>query len=885
MIIDLAAIADHHRDAVGAKALGLGRMIRAGLPVPPGFCLVRDAWREHLHSHGLRARIEAALRDLDGADPDRRSAVLHDLREAITSAPIPDEPRAAVRWGYERLAGGKTAAGVAVRSSATVEDCPDHSFAGQHDTFLSVRTLPDCLDAIRRCWASVWTERAFEYRTRCGIDHVDIDMAVIVQEMTAADVSGVVFTADPISGQRERIVIEGSFGLGEAIVSGKVSPDRIVISRPGLVIRERVTGTKSLEIVPDPAGGVRERGLPAARRRALCLEDDSARRLGGLAVEAERAFGFPLDIEWALRDGEPYLLQARPITIVPEETPPEDRQVWTNANAGEVLPDVATPMTWSFVEPLATRLLALSFARLGMRPEGHVLIGLQAGRAYFNLNSMIAFTRRVPGMKGKSIAELFGGTQDAEAALGKISFSEEDIPDVGFSIRKALLGLPGMVHQFLFLSRERAGRALSRARRMSAELEAWDLQTASDEELAGRVKTALDDLRTTREVYELIGVAVGYETGLYDLCRRWLGDSGNAYASRLLAGLGNNENADAGLDLWKLAAAAHESPVVEEAIIRGTGISEVRRVIGGAPEGDAFLAAWDAFVRDHGHHCRGELELMNPRWSEEPDRILDQVRSYLDAIGREDFLARYERVSRERAAAAARCRRRLRNPLKRLVFDFLLWKAQRYSPLRENLKSRIVRWLAAMRRVLLELGARMARRGLLRDREDIFFLRIDELGPILRRAGDLDASEMVQRRRAEYTRNLSMRPPAIIVGRFDPDRHVPETVDGSARTLRGVAVNPGVVTGRARVILRAGTDRVLPSEILVAPFTDPGWTPYFLNAAAIVMDLGGLLSHGSIIAREYGIPAVANVGPATEVIRTGQSLRVDGARGVVEILD
>ena len=863
MLIDLAAIEETSLATVGGKAQNLARLMQLGLPVPPGFCVTGAAYRQHLLAHHLQEEIDATLRRVKRAAPGKREKPLAALRQAVIAAPMAVDLSDSIRERYLGLTGGEeTSTLVAVRSSATAEDLPDHSFAGQHDTYLGVAGISECLRAVKDCWASLWTERAFEYRERAGVYHPGVDMAVIVQMLVPADLSGVAFTVEPVTGRTDRLVIEAIPGLGEELVSGRVTPDRVTLSRPHLKVRER--------------GG-------ADSAAVSCLRDGPARRLGRLALVAEKGFGVPLDIEWALLRGKPYLLQARPITNLPEKRSWEERQVWTNANAGEVLPDVASPMTWSMMEPVAHRLLGIAFSRLGMSTEGHTMLGRHGGRAYFNLNTIIAFTRNVPGMRGKSIDELFGGNQDLAASAGEIDIAEEDIPDVRFSLSRAARGLPRMARDFLLLSPMRAARVLGQASRMSLDLEGKDAHAVSDRELVRSIRRSLNELMVSTEIFVTVGLAVAYETGLYDACRRWLGDDGHALASRLLAGMGNNENANAGLDLWRLAAKAQDSPPVEAALLKARSFRTLRRKLAETEAGEEFLLAWEAFMQEHGHHCRGELEVMNPRWSEEPDRLLEQVQSYLRASPEEDFLARYRRLARDRESATAECRRRLWNPLKRLVFEFLLEKSRRYSPIRENVKSRMVRWLAGLRRLLLELGERMVGEGRLKERDDIFFLGLKELEAVVQGTFDADLGETIAARKADHEKNLNLTPPPVIVGRFDPERAC-ETVDDEVSILKGVPANPGVVTGPARVILRSGTETVEPGEILVAPFTDPGWTPYFLNAAAIVMDMGGILSHGSIVAREYGIPAVVNVGPATKVIRTGQEIQVDGARGTVKIL-
>jgi pyruvate,water dikinase len=291
-------------------------------------------------------------------------------------------------------------------------------------------------------------------------------------------------------------------------------------------------------------------------------------------------------------------------------------------------------------------------------------------------------------------------------------------------------------------------------------------------------------------------------------------------------------------------------------------------------------------MTEHGHHCRGELEFFNARWSERPDYVLGLVRNYLRSIGSVSPLESHRRLAVERDKLVEQCRKRLKNPIKRVLFDWSLRQVRKLAVDRENWKNEIVRQLAALRRILLVLGARFHKSGILSDADDIFFLELSEIESLAQGRTDLDVGRRIAERRAEYERNQAFTPPPVVVGRFDPQRHVLPRIDATVKELKGIAVSPGMATGKARVILLADDhEHVEPGEILVAPFTDPAWTPYFLPAAGVVMDQGGVLSHGAIIAREYGIPAVVNVGPASRLIHTGQTLRVDGDRGIVTILD
>jgi pyruvate,water dikinase len=368
------------------------------------------------------------------------------------------------------------------------------------------------------------------------------------------------------------------------------------------------------------------------------------------------------------------------------------------------------------------------------------------------------------------------------------------------------------------------------------------------------------------------------------ICTKWLQD-GNVNSGSLLAGVGGMVDATAGLDLWHLAVIADSETEVKDLILSDCKWNEIESKLSETYSSWEFLTEWDRFMLQHGHHCRGELELFNKRWSETPDYILKFIRSHITQMDKFDAVQNFKNSAQQRRQLEKQCRRQLKNPLKIMIFNYVLKRAQQGSVFRENVKSEVIKLLTAMRKLLVELGKRLNEKGVLKNEDDIFFLRHEEIVPVAEGDTDPDIRQRITDRRAEYDKNSSVTPPETVFGKFDPDNYVPETIDEHTQELKGFGVSPGTVTGIARVILRADTDeQLLGGEILVAPFTDPGWTPYFVPAAAIVMDEGGVISHGSIIAREYGIPAVVNVGDATRIIKTGQTIQVDGDRGVVTIL-
>jgi len=865
LVIPLEAIQDTDADAVGAKALSLARMNRIGLSVPAGFCVTGAAYREHLSCAEIMPKLKAAMTGLTKAEPDSKREILSDIRQAIIEALFAEELRKEMETHYGVLGAG----GVAVRSSATAEDLPGHSFAGLHDTYLGISNLDNCIAAVKKCWASLWTERAYEYRVKNGFDHLKINMAVIVQSLITADASGVIFTTDPVTGSSSRIIVEACFGLGDSLVSGKVTPDRFIIRK------------RNLKII---AHRVSEKTLENENTCAPCIDKRIARKLAKFAKKIEIKLGSPQDIEWAISDNKIFFLQSRPITAVPQKKSWEERQVWTNANTGEVFPDAITPITWSVMELMFNPLFESTIRLFGANLGNNQLAGLVASRVYFNINTAIGVAQHLPEKWNLSLNDSFGGEQGKVYELGKLDIPDEDIPELGFSYAKMIIRLPYSICDIFSHSQKKGMKVLKELSSSSNKLRDLDVTAMTDEKLARQFITAIEDTLESCDILCVLSGILAFPI-LRWICAKWLNDENGTIANRLLGGLNAMDDVQAGFELWNLAVKARESSQVETAILSNGNWQIIREKIAGVERGEEFLKKWDEFMAHHGHHCRGEMELFNPRWAETPDYILSTVRNYLSSSGQTDPIQNYRDHIRKREQLTNRCCQQLKNPAKRLIFNHFVHRAQQGVIFRENWKSEAVRYTAALRSILLELGQRLNNKSILENTDDIFFLKYQEIQSVVQGNADFDVRKVIAQRHVEYEKNKSITPPTVVIGKFDPDSFIPDAVDTNVEVLTGLAVSPGVVTGKARVILRTDTDgQVLPGEILVAPFTDPGWTPYFIPAVAIVMDIGGMLSHGSIIAREYGIPAVVNVGPATKIIKTGQTIQVDGNRGVVRII-
>lgn len=858
--------------AAGPKAANLARLISLRFPVPKGFCITGDIYREHIEKNNLAPLIQSVVE----CTQDKLSGSLSKLRKAITEAPLCESTKQDIERQFKSL----NCNSVAVRSSATAEDLPGKSFAGQYETYLGIKDSVSCTEAIRKCWASLWSQRAFDYRERNKIDHYNVDMAVIVQPLIPADTSGVIFTADPITGRRESVVIEACFGLGEALVSGKVTPDRFLFDKRTKRLFFRTISEKKIECVPDNNGGVIEKTIENEKSAAHTLNIKQIKKLVRLAHKIETKFGCPQDIEWAIKDKQIWILQSRPITNLPEPKIKswEERQVWTNSNVGEAVPDVITPLTWSILEPLVNVIFRPVLKMLCVDTGDNPVFGIIAGRVYFNINTILAAFKRFPNACDFD-SSLFGGHQRTTLVSERLSIPPEDLPDVGGSLAKVILRTPISLIEVMWNGKRRRANLIALINQKITRINSMDLDSMT----TGDVHRELDICTQTMANFDMtcLFTAIAAIPTLEKVCTKWLKDENNKIFNRLLSGTEGLEDAQTGFHLWNISQAANKNQKLRKLMLSDKNWQQIQEKLKDIPDGEEFLKQWNEFMTTNGHHCRGELDLANPRWNETPDYVLGLVRSFMLSVDTDPERNRKDLIA-EREKLLTQCGDSL-GFFKRIVFKHIVKRAQQGCLFRENSKNRAVLLLAGMRRLVLCLADRLTEQKIINKPDDIFFFKHDELASIIREIADFNPKQVAEQRQAEYERNCKITPPSVVMGIFDPEKYVEENLATTTDTLTGISVSPGIVTGTARVILHASNDYVRPNEILVAPFTDPGWTPYFVNAAGIVMDMGGLLSHGSIVAREYGIPCVVNVGPATKIIKTGQKITVDGNNSRVQI--
>jgi len=838
-VLDLADARDFA--FAGGKAVNLAELIGAGFPVPDGFCVGTPAYAQAADTAGI-----AAL--LDGPDLPARA------RDALLATPIPDDVAAAVTAAYLALGGGVP---VAVRSSATAEDLPGASFAGQQDTYLNVVGADDVLDAVRRCWASLWTDRAVAYRADAGIPHAGTQLAVVVQRMVDARAAGVLFTADPISGRRSRSVLDAAAGLGDAVVSGAVDPDHWVVD-----------------------GRAITSGPPAG-----CLTDRQVRDLVELGRRVEAHFGAPQDIEWAL-DGEGtlWLTQSRAITTLYPVPPPRrpGLRVHLNASLAQGLTRPITPMGLS-----AFRVIGASLAELAMgRPvdpmDGPAGFGIAGDRAFIDITAALrnpVGRKAVPAVFGVMEARSAVVVRGLLAAEPSLAPTRSTLPGAVAFARPVLRILlryrvPALIA--LGLVRPAAARKVVAAR--GAQLRARLAEPVTGDAHA-RLAHVVTLLRAIPPIMpRTVPAAAGGFLAL-GLARRVAGPDLDAQAvHEVLRGLPHNVTTDMDLELWALAtrldqastAALHDATPAELA-----GRFHARAL---PPVLQRELAA---FLAEHGHRTAAEIDLGMPRWSDDPTQVLGSLANYLRITDPTDHPdARFARGAAAAEAAVAQVvgEVRRRSRVRAWVTGLALHRTRQLAGMRETHKDYLVRVLAHARAQLAILGAELAGRGLLVAADDVFFLELREVAAAL---DGTDQRALVADRRAEYDRELRRRhiPRVLLSDGTEPEaEHAAPAPEGA---LVGVPASAGTVTGVVRVVLDPADAHLEPGEILVAPSTDPGWTPLFLTAGGLVMEMGGSNSHGAVVAREYGIPAVVGVPDATARLHTGQTVTVDGAAGTV----
>ena len=899
LVLDLNRLDAGMLELVGGKAANLGELLSAGLPVPEGFCLTTAAYPRAVGVPdsllpGL-AEVYATLRDAAGAVEESLdlARLAGTARAAILATPLPAEVSQAVEQAYTALGSDVP---VAVRSSATAEDLPFASFAGQQDTYLNVIGVPALLEAVRNCWASLWTDRATAYRASLGIDPDGVALAVVVQRMVDADTAGVMFTANPLTGRRRQIIIDASPGLGEAVVSGAVNPDHFVVDALTGRILERKLGDKGVEVRPLPGGGTQSLRGTAAGGGAACLTDRQVAGLARLGQQAEDHFGAPQDTEWAIDPtGALWLTQSRPITTlypVPK----------SNGAAGGTRAYLCFSLAQGLTRPLtpmglaAVRLIASSVATAAGFPVPDPRHGpspyAEAGQRIY-----IDFTTPIRSSVGRRLVPRVFDIMEARTAtvmrqlFDDPAFSVTTRTPFGLLPHVVPVAARAKVPATVLRALVRPGAALRRLDRFTREFDA-SLVLQDGAGAVARLDHA--EFLLGSRLFPIVPAilplpALGF--AMLGVAGRLLGGNAWSELQPVIRGLPNNVTTEMDLELWHLAQEIREDAESRTALMRDDPSVLAAAFQAGQLPGrlDAGLAR---FLDRYGHRAVGEIDIGLPRWKEEPAHILGILANYLrledpalapDAQfsrAAEDAEAQVDRLV-ARAAALGMIRGRL--------VRAALHRARLFAGLRELPKYQLIVGLAEVRRQLLLVGGELAQAGTIEHQDDVFFLDFAEarqaLAPNAADKGtdSQDLRALVGARRQDYAGELRRRhiPRVLLSDGTEPEAVRTAVGIAADGALAGSPASAGTVTAAARVILDPVGARLEPGEILVAPSTDPGWTPLFLTAGGLVMEMGGANSHGAVVAREYGIPAVVGVPDATRLISTGQKIRVDGGAGTV----
>ncbi len=841
---------------VGGKGMSLAKLSRAGLPVPGGFHITTEAYRRFVSENGLQPRILEALKGADPAQPDSLEAASRRIGELFGAAPIPAGIADAIRTAYADIED----APMAVRSSATAEDLPGASFAGQQETYLNIHGKDAVVEAVKRCWASLWTGRAIGYRLTNGIDQESVTLAVVVQELVPAEAAGVMFTANPLNGRRDQIIINAAWGLGEAVVSGAVTPDTITADRSTGQMLQRTVAVKQVMTVQTDSGTC-EQPVPLYLRKKAVLSRPRAEELSRLGGRIEDLYAMPMDIEWAMARGKFALLQARPITALPEAPLewklPDPKGLYMRASLIEQLPEPLTPLfstlSGPIIEEATRRLFATMAGGKGLKRELSLFATIN-GYGYMNVNFGLWNTVRI---------------------------------GVGQMVK---------MNWIFKQSRSRWQQAHEHYLEVIRRWGAKPLDECTAVELLDCPRALFAE---TMEIYTVlqtgpIATALGSETMFNQFYNRLIKKKGDPDGSTFVMGF-ESMPIQAEQSLYDLAEWAQGRGKLAAHLTATPAAQLAAELESADPPVDLDAGEWSEWQRRFREHLSKyghftyDLDFSKAVAADDPAPLLETCRMYLLGKAGSPY-ARVKVLTDRREQAAGAMLKRLHGPI-RSIFSRQLLSAQKYAPMREDGLSDLGLGYPLLRRMLRELGRRLVQAGVFEQPDDVFWLNeqeaVEAAGVLDRGRSPAPMKAVVRDRRTVWKAEQRLSPPVVLpVGSkymgLDVEKLTSGGLTDDVHVIKGFGSSQGKVTAPARVLFGPQDfDQMRSGDVLVAPLTTPAWTPLFALASAIVTDIGGPLSHSSIVAREYGIPAVLGTGVATRQIRSGQTITVDGSAGTV----
>ena len=866
---------------VGGKGANLGEMTHAGFPIPTGFCVTTVAFKQFIASCPEMPRLYELLDTVNSNDLESARTVGQTIRQTLLDVSIPQTIADAVTDCWQHLGVSEA---YAVRSSATAEDLPDASFAGQQDTYLNIIGQDSLLDAIRRCWVSLFTDRAILYRCQNGFPHQGVQLSVVVQQMIMAEKSGILFTADPLTGHRHTVAIDASYGLGEALVSGIVSPDAYHVDKRNQQIIERQIADKQIAIYPEKDGGTRQESLSDAQRTSVVLSDEQIIALANLGSQVEAHYGVPQDIEWAIADDEFYLLQARPITsLYPIDglvSPDDSLHIFASMGHQQNMTNAMYPLSISTMQcavPIGREHKAIesSFAHSnGGRLFADITMPLRHPIARRGLLAVISqFDALAP--------------QALKTAMQRLEFQKGKGLHLPFSfIPKILKMLYRVVSAVIWEDLSGLSTRVN------------DIMAHHMAEVKAKIKSARSDEAQILAMIEVLHTFFGvvFRWAHYfiagEIAKRALLKIGHAWEDEieldaLDLGLSGNVVVEMNLTIGDLADVARRSP---ELVTLFDDLGNDGQVwleqAEKADNSQAFMRAWEKFIADYGARGSSEIDIAMPKWYEEPLSLLQVIANYLKQEEGNHRKQHKKLVNaREKATEQLihKSKRGVSGWLRVRIVRRLLHVMSEASVLREHHKFLIIQIFGTIKETLKSMAVSLTENNILAKPDDIWFLTWTEL-LALARGDNLNTRDLVTERRKNFARYQKMTPPVVLTSDGETPVVKYQVADAPEGALVGQPVSAGIAEGIVRIIHDPQTETLHAGEILVAPFTDPGWTPLFINASGLIMEVGGIMTHGSVVAREYSIPAVVGVRSATTELKTGQRVRLDGNRGVIEIL-
>jgi pyruvate,water dikinase len=855
---------------VGGKGANMAALSRIdGIRVPPGFCVPTDAFSLVMAEAPSIDDQLVRLSHLEPNDRETIRALSAEIRRTIEAVPIPGDVAAAITRSLARLG---EHVGYAVRSSATAEDLPAASFAGQQDSYLNVLGPAAILQHVARCWASLFTDRAVTYRLRNGVDHRAVRMAVIVQQMAFPQVAGVLFTADPVSGNRRVVSVEASYGLGEALVSGRVNADRYTVRDREII--HRAIGTKRVAIVASPAGGTREQTIEKDRQEQPSLTDAQVVRLAEIGRRIEAQLGRPQDIEWCLVDDGFQIVQSRPITTLFPIPGADDGEnhVYVSVGHGQMMTDAMKPLGLSFWQMTTPRPMAEA-----------------GGRLFVDVTRALASPASRDGL-----LEVMGrGDPLIRDALQTVLDRGDFVPshpdgtpgDPSAAVRPAPNAKPSAPPAPIPTDRAIVADLIGRSQASIAALKG-EIRTRSGSALLDFIRTDIQELRRIlfdRQSHEVFMSAMEATWWLNEHVLAWLGEK-NA-SDRLTQSVPDNITSEMGLGLLDVADAIRPHPEVVAFLRQAEddGFLDRLAALAGGREARDAIRGW---LDRYGMRGAGEIDITRPRWSEHPIALVPILLTHVDNLEPGAAARRFEQGRLDALKKEQELLERLRalpdGDRKAHEAKANIDRVRTFIGYREYPKYGMVSRYFVYKQALLEEAGRLVEAQVLRQRDDLFFLRFEEIQDVVRT--QRSDEQLIRERRAAFAADQSLTPPRVLTSDGEGIAGAYHRDDLPSGALVGLAVSAGTIEGRARVILDMADAHFEAGDILVTAFTDPSWTPLFVAIAGLVTEVGGLLTHGAVIAREYGLPAVVGVEHATRLIRDGQRIRLHGTDGYVEIV-